>query len=449
MDAEINKTTMSKGTITINGEIESSENFKKAVAEVFINDILPQLETDVNDNEWQHAVDQLQNSLSQTNSRIDAIKTGKPLELQVKVADKPTVDVGEAHKTFPKLLQVLSQHLNVYLVGPAGSGKTYAAKKCAEALGVPFYFTGAIANEYKLTGFKNAQGEYVRTEFREAYENGGVFLFDEIDASFPQAVLAFNAALANNFMDFPDKQVKMHPDFYCIAAANTIGQGADRQYVGRNQLDAASLDRFIFIDWEYDNNLEISLSGNAEWAKYVQLVRKVVSDSKIRCVISPRASIYGAQLLAAGIERSEVEDMVLWKGLDEASVKKVKDEVGYLEGVEKFNELKPAFDKKILFAKGESSLTTQHKKLCNSLYTLLKKYDLGIVLKGHCCKDEYDRHSTHISYKRADNIYNYLQELGISREKIKTEDVDYEENDETLTDNQNRRVTIELKDRND
>lgn len=438
---------MSKGKIQLNGEIESSENFKKAVAEVFINDILPQLETDVNDNEWQHAVDQLQNSLSRTNSRIDAIKTGKPLELQVKVGDKLKVDICEAHKTFPKLLQVLSQHLNVYLVGPAGSGKTYAAKKCAEALGIPFYFTGAIANEYKLTGFKNARGEYVGTKFREAYENGGVFLFDEIDASFPQAVLAFNAALANDFMDFPDGQVTRHKDFYCIAAANTIGQGADRQYVGRNQLDAASLDRFVFIEWEYDNNLEISLSGNADWAKYVQLVRKVVSDSKIRCIISPRASIYGAQLLAAGIERSEVEDMVLWKGLDEASVKKVKDEVGYLEGVEKFNEIKPAFDKKMLFAKGESSLTTQHKKLCNSLYTLLKKYDLGIVLKGHCCKDEY--YSTHISYKRADNIYNYLQELGISREKIKTEDVDYEENDETLTDNQNRRVTIELKDRND
>lgn len=439
---------MSKGTIILNEEFESSDNFKKAVAEVFINDILPQLETDVNDNEWQHAVDQLQNSLSRTNSRIDAIKTGKPLELQVKVADKPTVDVGKAHKTFPKLLQVLSQHLNVYLVGPAGSGKTYAAKKCAEALGIPFYFTGAIANEYKLTGFKNAQGEYVRTEFREAYENGGVFLFDEIDASFPQAVLAFNAALANDFMDFPDGQVTRHKDFYCIAAANTIGQGADRQYVGRNQLDAASLDRFVFIEWEYDNNLEISLSGNADWAKYVQLVRKVVSDSKIRCIISPRASIYGAQLLAAGIERSEVEDMVLWKGLDEASVKKVKDEVGYLEGVEKFNEIKPAFAKKMLFAKGESSLTTQHKKLCKMLHAFLKNYNLNVILKGHCGQDEYYRHNS-ISYQRAQEISEYLQQLGISSERIEIEDVYYHENDESLTGDQNRRVTIELKERHD
>lgn len=439
---------MSKGTIILNEEFESSDNFKKAVAETFINDIMPQLETDVDDNEWQYAFAQLQNSLSQTNSRIEAIKTGNPLELQVKVGENSKVDIGKAHKTFPKLLQVLSQHLNVYLVGPAGSGKTYAAKKCAEALGVPFYFTGAIANEYKLTGFKNAQGEYVGTEFRKAYEKGGVFLFDEIDASFPQAVLAFNAALANDFMDFPDKQVQMHPNFYCIAAANTIGQGADRQYVGRNQLDAASLDRFVFIDWEYDNNLEISLSGNADWAKYVQLVRKVVSDSKIRCIISPRASIYGAQLLAAGIERSEVEDMVLWKGLDEASVKKVKDEVGYLEGVEKFNEIKPAFAKKMLFAKGECSLTTQHKKLCKMLHAFLKNYNLNVILKGHCGQDEYYRHNS-ISYQRAQEISEYLQQLGISSERIEIEDVYYHENDESLTGDQNRRVTIELKERHD
>jgi hypothetical protein len=34
----------------------------------------------------------------------------------------------------------------------------------------------------------------VNTDFRRAYKDGGLFLFDEIDASFPQALLAFNAA---------------------------------------------------------------------------------------------------------------------------------------------------------------------------------------------------------------------------------------------------------------
>ena len=130
------------------------------------------------------------------------------------------------------------------MVGPAGSGKTTAAHEAAKALGIPFYFTGAIDSAYKLTGFIDAQGRTVRTAFREAFEHGGVFLFDEMDSSMPAALLAFNAALANGHADFPDGIIKRHPDFRAIAACNTFGGGANRQYVGRMQLDAASLDRF-------------------------------------------------------------------------------------------------------------------------------------------------------------------------------------------------------------
>ena len=53
----------------------------------------------------------------------------------------------------------------------------------AKALGRTFYFTGAVDNVFKLNGYMDANGNYVRTSFREAYEWGGVFLFDEIDAS--------------------------------------------------------------------------------------------------------------------------------------------------------------------------------------------------------------------------------------------------------------------------
>jgi MoxR-like ATPase len=221
----------------------------------------------------------------------------------------------------------------VYLVGPAGAGKTYAAIQCAKALGVKFYFTGAVASEFKLTGFIDAQGRIVSTAFREAFEKGGLFLFDEIDASYPQAVLAFNAALANDFMDFPcknedeKKPVQRHKDFYCIAAANTYGQGADRQYVGRNQLDAASLDRFVFLDWKYDENLERNLAGNYKWSDYVQKIRRYIEAQQIRHVVSPRASIYGAKLLANGVSRETVEQTILWKGLGEATKAKILENI--------------------------------------------------------------------------------------------------------------------------
>ncbi|GAB3722362.1 AAA family ATPase [Flavobacterium koreense] len=234
-------------------------------------------------------------------------------------------DLGTQHYQFRQLLKYVQTKENIYLVGSAGSGKTTACQNIAKALNIPFYFTGAINSEYKLTGFINAQGTIVSTEFRKAYENGGLFLFDEIDASMPGAILAFNAALANNFMDFPDKKVPRHKDFYCIAAANTFGSGADRQYVGRNQLDAASLDRFIFLNWEIDEDLEREIAKNEEWVTYVQRVRKSVKKNGLRLLISPRASIKGAKLLDTGISRNEVENAVLWCGLDENSIRLIKN----------------------------------------------------------------------------------------------------------------------------
>ncbi len=256
---------------------------------------------------------------------IDNLKVRQPIEVIIKTDKTKAKDLGVQHNQLPTLIKILATKLNVYLVGPAGAGKTHAAIQCAKALDVAFHFTGAVASEFKLTGFMDAQGRIVSTEFRKAYENGGLFLFDEIDASYPQAVLAFNAALANDYMDFPDKRVTRHENFYCIAAANTYGQGADRQYVGRNQLDAASLDRFVFLDWKYDENLERNLAGNDEWSSYVQKVRKVIEDNKIRHVVSPRASIFGAKLLANGIEREIVENTILWKGIDTATKEKIID----------------------------------------------------------------------------------------------------------------------------
>ena len=246
------------------------------------------------------------------------------------------VEGKTTHFRFPELLKALKTHQNVFLCGPAGSGKTTAARQCSNRLKFKddqqqkFYFTGAISNEYKLLGYMDANGRYVSTEFRKAYENGGVFLFDEVDASFPQPLLAFNAALSGDQMDFPDGTVKKHKDFYCIATANTYGSGASRQYVGRNQLDAAFLDRFVFIDWPYDEELEKDMTDNAEWAEYVQKVRHAIDKlgfgkMGVRHIVSPRATEKGAALLEAGIDRRRVEEMVIWKGLERETVQMIKN----------------------------------------------------------------------------------------------------------------------------
>ena len=250
-----------------------------------------------------------------------SLSTSITLKTENKTSVIPT---GLHHKVLPDIITFLNAGINVYMVGAAGSGKTTIAEQAAHALNLPFYFNGALDSEYKLTGFIDAKGCIVSTAFRRAYENGGVYLFDEVDASLPSALLAFNAALANGHTDFPDCSVKKHADFKCIAAANTFGKGADRQYVGRNQLDAATLDRFAFIEVDYDHKLERALTQNDDWCDYVQAIRKAVFSLKIRHVVSPRASINGAKLLAAGVSKDKVIDSVIWKGLDSDTVYKIK-----------------------------------------------------------------------------------------------------------------------------
>jgi len=270
-----------------------------------------------------------------------------PPQYQIKLPNQaePKKLDGMVHWKFPLILSALNAGCNVMLIGPAGSGKTTIAEQCAKALDIPFHFTGAVASEYKLSGFIDAQGRIISTEFKKAYCEGGLFLFDEIDGSSAQALLAFNAALANGHADFPDGAHTRHINFKVIAAANTYGTGASRQYVGRNQLDAASLDRFIAIDFDYDETLEKQILGipldkpattveikpkdtTADQRKavhgYILAIRNEIALQNIRHVCSPRASMNYMRLLEAGWPLAHLDEAVIWKGLDKSTVQKIK-----------------------------------------------------------------------------------------------------------------------------
>jgi cobaltochelatase CobS len=222
------------------------------------------------------------------------------------------------HKAFAKALAIAGQNIPLALVGPAGSGKTTACEQIAEALELPFYMLGAVTGAHEFLGYVDAHGKYQTTPFRHAFEHGGLFLGDEFDGSDPAAPLVINSALANGHMAFPDSPtpVKKHPSFRMVIACNTYGMGADRVYVGRNQLDGATLDRFAFLDWGYDEKLERLFSSNESWVDRVQALRRGAAKEKARVIISPRATINGAKLLAAGLTRDEVETLTIWKNVD-------------------------------------------------------------------------------------------------------------------------------------
>ena len=257
-----------------------------------------------------------------------------PPTIRIRVSGADPIEIARQHERFPLLLQTLAVGLNVLLVGPAGTGKTTAARRAAEALGLGFscLSVGPQTSKSDLLGFVDAGGTYRESMFVTAYRDGGVFLLDEIDAGNAGVLTVLNAALAGDVMATPAGMVSKSPRFLTVAGANTYGQGASRQYVGRNQLDGATLDRFAVLDWPIDEGLEAVMIGlpapapaldlgrgglidAAAWLARVRSVRASVEKQQIRAIVSPRATVAGVALLAAGVGRFWVEEMVLWRGM--------------------------------------------------------------------------------------------------------------------------------------
>lgn len=237
------------------------------------------------------------------------------------VTPTETIKLDEAprHFLFDDIMQAVNAGIPAALIGPAGSGKSTLCEQVAQSLKLDFYLQNSVTGDHQLTGYLDAYGKYHGSAFRAAFEKGGFIFVDEVDTSDPSALKWMNTAIANGYAMFPDSEVpvRVHKNFRIAIAANTFGNGADRVYVGANQLDASTLDRFVFFDFRYDEKMERLLAGNNDWTTRVQKLRKAAGVEKARMVISPRASINGAKLLSMGWDKKKVEDRVIWKNTDE------------------------------------------------------------------------------------------------------------------------------------
>ena len=75
------------------------------------------------------------------------------------------------HEKFGIIMACVESKIPVYLAGPAGSGKNHTLEQIAKELGLEFYFTNSVQQEFKLTGFIDAGGTYHETEFYKAFKN--------------------------------------------------------------------------------------------------------------------------------------------------------------------------------------------------------------------------------------------------------------------------------------
>jgi cobaltochelatase CobS len=257
----------------------------------------------------------------------ELVKKTQTTNVIITFPDGAQTQFDTAHRALPKLIKYLGLKRNVFLTGPAGSGKSTGIRLAAQALKLDYDEISVCSQTTKTDffGYMDAVGTYRGTSFRRIYEGGGVFNIDEIDAGSANVLAVLNQALSGDACTFPDKRVPKHPEFRCGACGNTWGTGKTIQYVGRNAIDMATLNRFVKIHWDYDEAFETKITGLPDWSFYVQKCRAEIKRRGINFIISPRASIDGAVMLRGGVDVKDVLDDVLFAGLDPDIRKQLPD----------------------------------------------------------------------------------------------------------------------------
>ena len=228
----------------------------------------------------------------------------------------------------------------VALVGPAGNGKTTAARKELEGMGYEVF-------EVDCTEDTTA-GDVIGRRTLEArdgvpvavYQHGpvarammaekGAVLMNEYDALDPRVGMAFQSLFefspeGKRRVTLPEigEQLVAVGDCPIVLTLNTLGNGASRTYVGRNALDGANKDRVEIVTTAYEADAERLQAHGAKvaTAKYLagweETMRQRIDQGGMRVTLSFRRLMAAADLMdRAGRSRDEALDMAFFGRLE-------------------------------------------------------------------------------------------------------------------------------------
>lgn len=312
--------------------------------EIFMSGILQRVRAEGKSIVEEHVTDRLSDVITGSQFKVlakelrDEIDVGRKVVVQNLKSPDP-VTIKGTHPMFEPSLQAVANGMNLFLVGGAGSGKTYMTKQIAEALSLEHHMISCTADmmRHDLFGFIDAGGNYHTTALRRAWEFGGTQVIDEVDLASANLMGGLNdvANVDAEWLEFPDGRVPRHPDFRLIACANTIGEGATSTYRGRNALDGAFLDRFVFISVELDEAIEtkrvMALMSDetvaVSWLGIVRQVRRNIKQYALPTIITPRAAMHGAQLLELGNSVTFAVTSCITRGCSDDVARKLLDGV--------------------------------------------------------------------------------------------------------------------------
>lgn len=258
---------------------------------------------------------------------VEPQKPLEPIKLPEPVQEvKPIEQVaGESlyHKCYHKLkaYALASVKRNLYIPGAPGSGKSYAIKQLAEELGYGYVCVplSEVTTPADLLGFDSVDGSRViKTEFRRAYTSDNMILdFPEMDNVSANTMATINNALDNGHCPFPDGLLRRGKNMFVIGNGNTDLRGPTDQFPERRKQDAATIDRFTFVPWDYDETLEMLFCGKTpelqEMVLWCHKLRRLIKDKAVEAIIGFRVIVEACNGVAAGIPALEVLQNVVLK----------------------------------------------------------------------------------------------------------------------------------------
>jgi len=150
---------------------------------------------------------------------------------------------------FKETMTILADIRPLLIWGNKGNGKSMTISKYAKEKGLTKYIVNNAITPYDFMGSLLPNGDYKYSPMEMAFKFGGVLVFEEFDAYDTNAMLFLNDALETRRLTLKNGEIiEGHKDLRIFATSNTNGNGATREYSGRNMMDGALLDRFYKLE---------------------------------------------------------------------------------------------------------------------------------------------------------------------------------------------------------
>ena len=242
-------------------------------------------------------------SFDNLDSELQRLLSTTPQTIRYEIKDVKTKEFAKPDiPSFQNIVDDVMLGNNVFLVGGAGTGKTYMAENLISKLALNRQSITINCSQWtsptEIIGGQTMDG-YVEGKLIEAWKNGYILILDELPKIDPNTAGLFNDALAKtkipNAVIFNSRKESFtkHPDFSCIATGNIYPDKESISYGANNKQDLSLLDRFSGSVYFIEKNPKIEkeiLQNEMIWS-ICDAIRTVIEQLKYEAQLSLRFMI--------------------------------------------------------------------------------------------------------------------------------------------------------------